>query len=382
MTVGEQAVDAGQWRDLFPITGRYVFMNHAGVAPLSRPAAEAMREYVQQATDLAGLGAGFYRRAEQVRRAAAGLINADAGELTFVKNTTEGIGWVANGLKWRSGDNVVTTGVEFPANVYPWMALKSRGVELRMVPEDEGRIPTERIMEAIDGRTHVLTVSAVQYGSGFRMDLETLGRFCRERGVLFCVDAIQALGVLPIDVRAMNIDFLSADGHKWLCGPEGCGIFYCRRELLGEIEPVMAGWLCMKDALDFGNYRFEFVDTACKFDTGSYNLAGVYGLGASIEMFLEIGVERIRDQVLMLTDRLVEGLKGKGYRIILSRRPGEASGIVAFASGRHRHDELRDRLEREHHVVIAVREGRLRASPHFYNTIEEMDRLVELLPSH
>ena len=374
-------MDMQKWRELFPITRHYSFLNHAGVAPLSRPAADAMRSYVEQSEDRAGLGAGFYRRAEQVRRLAATLINADPEEITFAKNTTEGIGWVANGLKWKPGDNIVTTAVEFPANVYPWMALRSSGVELRMVPEVDGRVPTDRVIEAIDSRTRVLTVSAVQYASGFRMDLAALGRSCRERGVRFCVDAIQALGVLPVDVRAMNIDFLSADGHKWLCGPEGCGIFYCRRGLLNELEPIMAGWLCMKDALDFGHYRFEFVDTACKFDTGSYNLAGVYGLGASMEMFLSIGVERICSHVLMVTDRLVAGLQEKGYRIVSSRGRQEASGIVAFTSDRHDHEQLRRYLQ-EYRVVIAVREGRLRASPHFYNTVEEIDQLVALMPPH
>ena len=375
-------MDIQNWRELFPITRHYSFLNHAGVAPLSKPAAEAMRAHVEQSEDRAGLGAGFYKRAEQVRRLAAALIGAGPEEITFVKNTTEGIGWVANGLKWRPGDNVVTTAVEFPANVYPWMALRSRGVELRMVPEVDGRVPADRVLAAIDSRTRVLSVSAVQYASGFRMDLAALGMACKERGVLFCVDAIQALGVLPVDVRAMNVDFLSADGHKWLCGPEGCGIFYCRRALLNELEPVMAGWLCMKDALDFGHYRFEFVETACKFDTGSYNLAGVYGLGASIEMFLDVGLDRISGHVLTITERLTGGLREKGYRIISSRAPGEASGIVAFASDRHDHEHLRRYLEDEHRVVIAVREGRLRASPHFYNTVEEIDRLVALLPAH
>jgi selenocysteine lyase/cysteine desulfurase len=262
------------------------------------------------------------------------------------------------------------------------MGLQSRGVQLKMVAEENGRIPTAKIAEAIDSRTRVVSLSAVQYAAGYRADLAELGRICEEKGVLFCVDAIQALGVFPIDVRAMNIDFLSADGHKWLCGPEGCGIFYCNRSLLGHLRPVMAGWLCMKNASDYGNYQFDFVDTACRFDTGSYNYAGIYGLGASIEMFLEIGIDRIASHVLMLTDRLVRGVQDKGYRVVSSRQPGEASGIVAFASDLHNHGEIRLHLEGEHRVVISVRENRLRVSPHVYNTPEEIDRLMELLPGH
>ncbi|HOA74277.1 MAG TPA: aminotransferase class V-fold PLP-dependent enzyme [Phycisphaerae bacterium] len=375
-------MDIQSVRELFPITRNYNFQNHAGVAPLCAPAAEAIQRYARETCECASVRTDFYREVEQVRRMAAQLINAMPEEITFVKNTTEGIGWVANGLSWNTGDNVVTTNVEFPANIYPWMGLQSRGVQLRMVPEENGRVPVERIIDAINSKTRVVTVSAVQFASGYRTDLATLGRVCKEKGVLFCVDAIQALGVLPIDVRAMNIDFLSADGHKWLCGPEGCGIFYCNSSLIGHLKPVIAGWLCMVDALDFGNYRFEFVDSARKFDTGSYNLGGIVGLGAAIKTLLDIGIENITAHVLMLTDRMVSKLRDKGYRVISSRRPGEASGIVAFISDVHDHAKIQKHLQAEHRIVIAVREGRLRSSPHVYNTIEEIDRMVEVLPGH
>lgn len=375
-------MDINSTRELFPIARNYNFQNHAGVAPLCAPAAEAMQRYAREASECANVRTDFYREVEQVRRLAAQLINAVPEEVTFVKNTTEGLGWVANGLNWSTGENVVTTNVEFPANIYPWMGLQARGVQLKMVPEENGRVPVERIVDAITSKTRVVSVSAVQFASGYRTDLVTLGRICKEKGVLFCVDAIQALGAMPIDVRAMNIDFLSADGHKWLCGPEGCGIFYCNASLIGHLKPVMAGWLCMVDALDFGNYRFEFLDSARKFDTGSYNLAGVLGLGAAIEMLLDVGIDKISAHILMLTDRMVGKLRDKGYRVISSRRAGEASGIVAFISDVHDHAKIQKHLQAEHRIVIAVREGRLRSSPHLYNSIEEIDRLVELLPGH
>jgi selenocysteine lyase/cysteine desulfurase len=375
-------MDISQIREQFPIARNYNFQNHAGVAPMSLPAAEAMQRYARETSECASVRTDFYREVEQVRRLAAQLINATSEEIAFVKNTTEGLGWVANGLSWNTGDNVVTTNVEFPANIYPWMGLQSRGVQLKMVPEENGCVPVERIVDAITSKTRVVTVSAVQFASGYRTDLAALGRICKDKGVLFCVDAIQALGVLPVDVRAMNIDFLSADGHKWLCAPEGCGIFYCSRSFIGHLKPVMAGWLCMVDALDFGNYKFEFVDTARKFDTGSYNLGGIVGLGASIQMLLDVGIDNIAAHVLMLTDRLVLKLRDKGYRVVSSRRPGEASGIVAFISDVHDHNKIQKHLKAEHRVVIAVREGRLRSSPHLYNTTDEIDRLVDLLPGH
>lgn len=375
-------MNASRVRELFPITRKYNFLNAAAVAPLSRPASEAMLRYIEHTCEHATLGADFYQNAERIRSLAARLIGATADEVVFTKNTTEGIGWVAGGLPWKTGDNVVITAVEFPANVYPWMGLGKQGVELRMVKEVDGRVPVEEVIAAINERTQVVSVSAIQYASGFRMDLSRLGRTCRERGVLLCVDVIQALGAFPIDVQAMQIDFLSADGHKWLCGPEGCGIFYCRRELLDRLTPVFAGWLCMEDALDFGNYRFAFLRSARKFDTGSYNLAGICGLGASIEMWLEAGIDTVAERVLALTDRLVEGVRAKGYRVVSSRRPGEASGIVAFVSDRHDHEAIRKRLQEEHHIIIACREGRLRVSPHAYNTPEEIDQLTDLLPGH
>ncbi len=375
-------MDLSRLRELFPITRQYNFQNAAAVAPLSRPAAEAVRRYVDHTLEHGYIGAGFYRSAEKVRELAARLVNATPEEIAFVKNTTEGIGWVAAGLTWNEGDNVVIPAVEFPANVYPWMGLGRRGVELRMVKETDGRVPPEDVIAAIDQRTRVVSVSAIQYASGFRMDLARLGRACRERGLFLCVDAIQALGAFPVDVRAMEIDFLSADGHKWLCGPEGSGFFFCRRELLGNLNPVFAGWLCMEGAMDFGNFRFEFVDSARRFDTGSYNLAGICGLGASIEMWLDVGIDAVAGHILSLTDRLAAGLKAKGYRLVSSRRPIEASGIVAFVSDCHDHEQIRARLQDEHRVIIACREGRLRASPHAYNTPAEIDQLLELLPSH
>lgn len=371
-----------RFRDEFPITKNYNFQNHAAVAPISRRAAAAMQQYAEQCRDCAYLNAGFYQRAEQTRRAGATLINADPEEVTFVKNTTEGIAFVANGLRWNTGDNVVITNVEFPANVYPWLNLQAAGVRVKMVREEAGRIDFEQIAEAIDGRTRVVSISAVQFASGFRCDLTKIGQLCQVKGVLFCVDAIQALGVLPIDVREMHIDFLSADGHKWLCGPEGCGLFFCNRELLGHLRPSTVGWMCMKNADDFGHYQFEFRDDARRFDSGSYNIAGIYGLGAAIELLLEIGIDAISKRVLSLTDRLVTGLREKHYRVLSSRQPGEASGIVAFISDKHDHTEIQRHLQAEHRLVIAVREGRLRASPHFYNTEEEIDQLIALLPSH
>jgi len=375
-------MDIDAIRQEAPVTRHHNFLDHAAVAPLCGRAAAAMCRYVEEASEHGYARGQLYPEAKRVRQSAAKLLNCHAEEVTFVKNTSEGLSYVANGLQWSRGDNVVTTAVEFPANIYPWMHLRQFGVTMKMVPEDHGRIPVEHLIELIDERTRVLTVSSVQFGSGHRSDLAALGTACQERGVLFCVDAIQSLGCIPIDVRALKIDFLSADGHKWLLGPEGAGIFYCRHELLGLLRPSSVGWLGFKNAMDFGRFQYEFRDDARRFDGGSYNLAGIWGLGAAIDWLLEVGVAKIWERVQLLTDRLVEGLTDKGYRVVSVRTPEESSGIVAFVSGTHDHHRIVNHLAQEYRTVIATRLGRLRVSPHFYNTEEEIDQLVEHLPEH
>lgn len=363
-----------------PITRRFNFQNHAAVAPLSGPAAEAMAGYARELAESAYLSGTYYRAAERVRQLAARLLNADASEVTFTKNTTEGIGFVANGIPWISGDNVVSTAMEFPANVYPWMALEQRGVGLRRVAEEDGRIPFGRLVAAIDRRTRLVAVSSVQWSNGFRLDIARLGEVCKDRGVLLFVDAIQSLGVHPLDVRAMNIDCLSAGAHKWLCGPEGVGVFYCKRELIGHIKPVGIGYMSVKLPWDTPEPRIDLYDDARRFDSGVYNLAGICALGASLNLLLEVGIDTVQKRIKENTDLLVEGLRAKRWQVHSPRTASEWSGIVSFSSEKHDTDTLRKHLREEFKIVVANRLGRLRASPHYYNSPEEMEQLVQALP--
>ncbi len=368
-------------RSQFPITRRFNFQDHAAVAPLSGPAAEALAAYARDTAEWGTTQPAYYRTADHARQAAARLLNATADEITFVKNTSEGLNYVANGIPWVTGDNVVSTTMEFPANVYPWLNLEHRGVRLRRVAEEDGRVPFGSLAAAIDKRTRVVAISAVQWSNGFRTDLTRLGELCQEKGVLLLVDAIQALGVHPIDVRAMNIDFLAADGHKWLCAPEGCGIFYCRRELIGHLHPTEPGYLCMKQGYDTEEVRVDYHDDARRFDSGSYNMGGICALRASLALLLDVGIEEIQRRVKVLTDLLVDGLQRKGWRIHSPRTPSEWSGIVSFSSDKHDLLALKRHLREEFKIIISRRRGRLRASPHFYNTPEEIEQLVEALPA-
>jgi selenocysteine lyase/cysteine desulfurase len=262
------------------------------------------------------------------------------------------------------------------------MNLEQRGVALKLVGEDDGRIPFDRIAAAIDKRTRLVTISAVQWSNGFRIDLARLGELCKEKGVLLFVDAIQALGVHPIDVRAMNVDFLSSGAHKWLLGPEGIGIFYCKRELLGHLRASEPGYMCMKHGYDAPTLKIDLLEDARRFDSGVYNLAGICALGASLKLLLEIGPEDIQYRIKQHTDLLVEGLRSKGWRVHSPRTASEWSGIVSFSSDRHEMDALRKHLRSEFKIVVASRLGRLRASPHFYNTPDEMRQLIDALPTH
>ncbi len=371
--------------DCFPILDELDFFNHAAVAPISGPAAEALRWCAEQASRRAYVDAGWYRRAREVKTAAARLIHARGPhEIAFTSNTSAGLAQVANGLQLRRGDQVVITNVEYPANRYPWEHLaRTRGVELIEVPQQaDGRIDVDRVCDAVTNATRVVAISHVQYASGHRIDLRPISEMVHRVGGYLCVDAIQSVGVCPVDVQAMGIDFLSADGHKWMLAAEGCGVFYCHEELCEMLEPNVVGWMNMVDAANYGDYRYELLPDARRFEAGSWNIPGILALGASLDLINETGIDTIWPRVDALNQRLCAGLRDKGYRVFSPRtHEHERSGIVIFQSGEADVDHARIVRDLERRgVIIAVREGRLRASPHFYNTGEQIDRLIAALP--
>jgi cysteine desulfurase/selenocysteine lyase len=373
--------------DAFPILRKWDFFNHAGVAPLPRAVSDALRKWAGEAETDSYLVGTWYKDIERLRLLSARMLNCHRDEIAFVKNTGEGLSIVAQGIDWKPGDRIVTTGVEYPANIYPWMEqARLHGCELVMVAEetdDAGRrsVPLEKILEQVaNPKTRLVTISHVEYASGQRNDIAAIGAACRREGKLFCVDCIQSLGVLPVDVRAMNIDFLSADGHKWLLGPEGAGIFYCRRELIESVRPLTIGWMNVINPQDYGNYDYTLKPDAGRFECGTYNVPGLLALKAAVELLGDVGVENIAGRLRFLTDHLIEGLIAKGYEIISPRADGQWSGSVSFISRRHDQAAIVESLRREHRIEIALREGRLRCSPHFYNTEAQLDQLIDLLP--
>jgi cysteine desulfurase/selenocysteine lyase len=382
--VPEHTTSSMNWertRSLFPATREMAYFNNAGVAPISSRVDEAIRRYTEEATRL---GAFNYPRffdaeIERVRGRAARLLGANADEVAFVKNTTEGIGIVASGLDWQRGDQVLTCDLEYPSNVYPWWSLRERGVETLMLRGREGRLPLAVVEEALKRpRVRLLALSSVEFGSGARNDLEALGGLCREYGVLFCVDAIQSVGCFPIDVEKCGIDFLAADGHKWMLSVEGCGIFFCSKRVQELITPRIIGWRSVRNNRDFDTYHMDLQPGAGRFEEGTPNTPGIFALGAAIDLLLELDVSAIGERVLALTDRLVDGLRARGAELRSPREPGEASGIVSFALPGQEPGHTVRRLRAEK-IFVIERRGGVRASPHFYNSEDEIDRLLATL---
>ena len=369
--------------DVFPILRSWDHFNHAGIAPFPTPVRRAVEHVVEvMQTDSAGM-IDLFKQGLTLRDDAAELMNADADEIAFVKNTAEGLSTAAFGRDWGEGDVIVTADVEYPANVYPWMELHDRhGVKLVSIPEETTAdglraVSEDKILDAAsDPKCKMVALSHVQWASGQRMDLAKIGAFCRGRGVIFCVDAIQSLGVAPVDVREMNIDYLAAGSHKWLMGGPGMGFFYCRKELLPETRPVLIGAGNVVNPMDWGEINYTLQDTAAKFECGSPNLVGLHALKASVGLLMSAGAGAIGAQVATLLDRLIEGAVGKGYMLVT---PESRAGAACFATPGGKPEKVLEVL-RGRKIEVAAREGRLRVSPHFYNTVDQMDRLVEFLP--
>ena len=368
-------------RELFPVTRNLVYFNHAAVGPLSVRAAEAIERFARDQREFGALHwRAWYAEYDRLREAAAKLIGArDPREIAILKNTSEGLSFVAEGLRWREGDNVITTDLEFPSNAVPWKRLARRGVECRVL-RTNGSFIADDIAKLIDDRTRVVTVSSVAFHNGFAPDLEAIGALCRDRNVLLCVDAIQSVGVLPMDVRRSNIAFLAADGHKWMCGTEGAALFYVASEHRDDLEVLETGWVNVaRKSANFIDCGVDLLPDARRFEAGSLNTTGVHALRAAIELLLEFGIEAVSAEALRVATKLAVELEGLGWRVS-SPRPIRSAIIGAAPQDVDGRDLLRlhGLLEKEG-IVCAPREGMLRFSPHFYNSDEEVERVVSVL---
>jgi cysteine desulfurase/selenocysteine lyase len=368
-----------------PVSRRFAYFDHAAVAPLPEPTRAAIAEWLQQAAEMGDIvWPEWARRAELARTHAAALIGAKTDEIALVPNTTAGINYVAQGFPWQAGDNVVTLANEFPSNAYPWLNLAPLGVEARLVEAPGGVVDLKRIEAACDERTRLLSISWVGFASGYRIDLNEVAELCRRRNIRLFVDAIQGLGVFPLDVRTTPIDFLAADGHKWLLGPEGAGLLYIRREMLDVIRPVHVGWNSVQRPFDFDRIDFQLKPSAARYEGGSANLAGQIALGASLGLLRELGVSPtqspVADAVLQIAAFARNELRRIGATIISTDVEGHQSGIVTFSLPGREPKELREKLFAAD-VVVSHRGGGVRISAHGYNNEEDVGRLIDVLRS-
>ena len=371
-----------QLRALFPITERAVYLNHAAVSPPPTPTIQAIHS---QLADVSNNGSVNFRSwlatRERARKLLAEMLGARPEQIAFMRNTSDGLSTVANGLPWRAGENLVTFRREFPSNAYPWLRLRAAfGVEVRRCEERDGRINLDEMIGMIDAKTRVVAISQVQYASGFRVDLERLAKAARAHDALLVVDVIQALGVIPTNVDNDLIDVAAGAAHKWLLTPEGIGILYLSDRARERIEPTLVGWISVPNPDDQSDLDQPWNRGALAWETGTGPSALLYGLEASLKLLMETGVERIAAYLEELTDYLCERLDSSRYEIISSRLDGEKSQIVCL---RHRggieamalYSHLKQR-----NIITAPRSGRLRIAPHFYNTIADIDRLIDNLP--
>ncbi|MGD0384173.1 MAG: aminotransferase class V-fold PLP-dependent enzyme [Thermoguttaceae bacterium] len=375
-----QGISWEHLRRQMPVARRWAYFDHAAVAPLTGVAQQALAHFNE---DAALNGAAFYpawmKQKQELRRRAAGMIGADIDEIAFVGSTTAGINLVAEGFPWQPGDNVVTRADEFPSNQYPWLRLADVDVETRRIPTEGGKLDLDRLLAACDQRTKIVTISWVTYSYGWRHDLDRLAEAVHQRGTLLFVDAIQGLGVFPLDVKNTPIDFLAADGHKWMLGPEGAGLFFLRREHLNLLRPLGVGWNSVKAAHDFNRIEYDLKDTAERYEGGAQNVAGLIALGASLELLMQFPAHARAARVLQITDLACQRLREQGAIILSDRtRDENKSGIVLFELPGRDPQAIR-RACMEKGVILSCRSGHLRISPHAYNDESDVDRLIKAI---
>jgi cysteine desulfurase / selenocysteine lyase len=366
----------------FPVAREKIFLAHAGVCPLPKRVADAISKCAAQST-LGDQESFMLSRLDEARKLASQLINCQPDEIALVGPTSLALSFVAAGLNFRKGDNVLIYHDDYPSNVYPWMALAEKGVEVRLLNiKNYGAIRAIDVIGQVDENTKLVALASCHFISGFRIEIDAIGKFLRERGILFCLDAIQTLGAFPTTVE--HVDFLAADAHKWLLGPCGAGIFYVRRELQEKLNPPIYGWHNVRNPNFVAQEKIEFRSGAVKYEAGTQNLIGLVGLIASMELALEIGVKNIATELLRKRNWLVPALQTKGFTVLNADAKIEnASGIISFFQAGKDLAALNQKLS-DAGIVASLRTNRkgqdfIRLSPHFYNTDTDLRRVLELL---
>ena len=378
----------------FPVTQKYVYLDHAAQGPMPARVRDRLRAYIDEQAEV-GVATFFdwFEVAVAGKAAFTGMIGAKPEEVAYLKNTSDALSTIAAGLPWQEGDNIICLRGEFPANVYPWLNLQKRGVEVRFVePQPDNTYSLDAIEALMDERTRLMAVSYVEYGTGYRNDLAALAALCHANNALIVVDAIQGLGALRLDVRATDVDFLACGVQKWLLSPMALGCLYIKHELLDIINPVFLNWLSVENFEDFSRYDNPPQPTAKRFEGGSPTLLVDLGFAAAVDLFVGAGTDLIEARILQLTDRLAAGIRSQGYHVITPRGKGRSgiepytqaepgdqrSGIVCFAPKSGTSLEMVARLK-ERNILASARGDVVRVSPHFYNTPNDVDAILNAL---
>jgi len=365
----------------FPLAEDLIYLNHAAVAPWPERTRRAVAEFAEQNCIY---GAAFYpdwlKKEALLRAQLKALINAPSpDDIALVKNTSEALSFVAYGLDWQSGDNIVTSNEEFPSNRLPWESLAARGVELRQADLHAAATPEDALFALIDRNTRLLTISSIQFATGLRLDIERIGAFCKQHNILFCVDAIQSIGAVRFDVEACQADFVMADGHKWMFGPEGLGVFYTTPAARDRLKLTQFGWHMMKDTHNYENKPWEMHPGARRFECGSPNMLGIHALSASLSLLLDTGMETVEAALFERIDHLRQRIEQHPELELLGPAPSQLkSGIVVFRHKKIPNPALYPYLMQQK-VICALRGAGIRFSPHFYNGLEEIDRALAVI---
>ena len=366
----------------FNLDNDVIYLNHAAVAPWPCRTELAVNAFCRENVTIGSKKYANWLQVEnQLKKQLASLINAESvDEIALVKNTSEALSFVAYGLDWNAGDNIVTSDEEFPSNMIPWESLANQGVTVKKTTLKGLSDPTDALIQQIDHRTRLLTISSAQYASGLRVDLERLGQACQKNGVLFCIDAIQSIGAFPFDVQKYQADFVMADGHKWMLGPEGLAVFYCRLQALDKLKLTQFGWHMVEDMGNYDTPLWSTAKSARRFECGSPNMLSIHALSASIGLLLETGMDNVSANVIERGQYVIDKVKQNDSLALLTNPDKNGNNIIVFKSSNDDTDKLFDYLT-THNVVCAKRGGGIRFSPHFYTPTDVIDRAFKLIES-
>ncbi len=369
--------------DHFNLDEDVIYLNHAAVAPWPTRTERAVNDFCRENVTIGSKKYSHWLQVEaHLKQQVAELINAaSCDEIALVKNTSEALSFVAYGLDWQAGDNIVTSDEEFPSNMIPWESLSEQGVAVKKTNLNNVADPTLALIEQIDVSTRLLTISSVQYASGLRVDLERLGQACQKHQVLFCIDAIQSVGAFVFDVQKTQADFVMADGHKWMLGPEGLGFFYCKKSVMDKLKLTQFGWHMVEDMGNYDSPVWEAAQSARRFECGSPNMLSIHALSASLSLLLEIGIEQVSKSIVQRGQYVIDKVAANRQLSLLSKPNPEGNNIVVFKLAQGNTALLFDYLTKNN-VVCAKRGGGIRFSPHFYTPLSVIDRAFKLIETY